>query len=570
MRKKLFLLFALLCLAVSGAWADEVSFNTTQKKYDYENDYVKVRCNDADFSYGMALGGALYRYIWIESKHNTKITKIVFTVTYTQTIEDLVVWGGSFTRNGKTITVTPNSDNDTGNVTLYSENTQYYLFVDHVDVTYVPTELASNANGVYPISSKADWELFCSTVNDGKSTYSGKKVILMNDIGDITNPVTTMVGDATGDGHVFSGTFDGQGHKLTVNLESTENRCSPFRVVKGGTIQNLRVEGTIKCTSYSGGIIGATYEAVTLKNCNSAVNLTNRNYNGNDIGGLIGCVNSSSSLNIEGCIFSGKMSLGQTDIGGMVGYVYDNSNENKKINFTNCLVALSPTDLDIGYLSTTSTFCYIDKPDKTANCSFNNCYYLSAIGNAQGKAAHTIAAVPSNYSEVEGLSVTMENVGTPATEYTVSGITAYTTGIKYNGLFYAGKDDEVSLKLTPTAGYAISGIQQGPNISESGADNLYTLTMTDNYEVIRVILAQGYKVSSTDLVSGETELVQFTTDKAIYSFGETVTLTATLASNVVLNSVTLIPEADPTLTKRRRKPATQGTSTNSPCPQAMS
>ena len=544
MRRKFFLLFALLCFTVSGVWADELqSFNTTQRKLVYENDYVKVRCNDRDYSNGMALGGTLFRYIWIESKHNTKIKKIEFTVTYTTSIDKLEVWGGSFTRDGQKVTVTPNSDNTTGNVTLYSKSTEYYLFVDHVDVYYEPTELAPNAAGEYPISSKKDWELFCSTVNSGKTTFSGKKVILTNDI---TEPVTTMVGEAIYQNNVFSGTFDGQGHTLTVNLESTENRCSPFRIVKGGTIQNLCVEGTIKCDNYSGGIIGATEGVVTLKNCNSAVDLSYIDPVSTVVGGLIGCVNSSSSLNVEGCIFSGKMKLSQTDTGGMVGRIFDNDNQNHPITFTNCLVA--PSSLDIGSQSS-STFCNTTKPQ---NCTFNNCYYKNIttkdMGTHQGKEVYTIDA---ETFKNDG-SVTLENVGTPATEYTVSGITAYASGIKYNDQFCAGKGDVLNLKLTPSDGYAISGVEVPQDISLSGDGNLYTLTMPEGKNVtITALLNVGYTVSSNDLVSGETTLVHFDTDhsNAIYTFGDKVTLTANLAPNVVINSVTLVPDADPTITK---------------------
>ena len=99
-----------------------------------------------------------------------------------------------------------------------------------------------------------------------------------------------------------------------------------------------------------------------------------------------------------------------------------------------------------------------------------NSYYTRPLGTAQGKQARSIIA---------GQHVTMQNAGT-ATEYAISGITAYGVGIKYNDVLYAGVGDAVSLNLGITWDDGFEG--GGFRVSDgtlSGSDNLYTLTMDD-------------------------------------------------------------------------------------------
>lgn len=44
----------------------------------------------------------------------------------------------------------------------------------------------------------------------------------------------------------YTGTFDGQGHTLTINYETRDEDCTaPFRYTKDATIKDLTVEGKI-------------------------------------------------------------------------------------------------------------------------------------------------------------------------------------------------------------------------------------------------------------------------------------------------------------------------------------
>ena len=73
----------------------------------------------------------------------------------------------------------------------------------------------------YQISSTADWNTLATNVNNGSQTYSGKYFILMADI-TVTETISsgtpaTMVG--TSDSNSFRGTFDGNGHTITLNYD---------------------------------------------------------------------------------------------------------------------------------------------------------------------------------------------------------------------------------------------------------------------------------------------------------------------------------------------------------------
>ena len=90
-------------------------------------------------------------------------------------------------------------------------------------LTFTPMAWAWNGTGTeadpYQISSTADWNTLAANVNNGSQTYSGKYFILMADI-TVTETISsgtpaTMVG--TSDSNSFRGTFDGNGHTITLN-----------------------------------------------------------------------------------------------------------------------------------------------------------------------------------------------------------------------------------------------------------------------------------------------------------------------------------------------------------------
>ena len=184
--------------------------------------------------------------------------------------------------------------------------------------------LLPDENGTYLINKALDWESFAYSVNNGLVDCSGKTVKLMADIS-ITNAVGT-------NDHPFCGTFDGQGHTLTVDMSDTENQgTAPFRYIRNANIWNVKTEGSVSGNMHCAGLVGFAQSGNnTIKNCVVAVDV---NSNGSHCGGILGH-GTSSNTTIRNCLFSGSIS-GATSATGIIYGWGDNGTH----TIENCLSA---------------------------------------------------------------------------------------------------------------------------------------------------------------------------------------------------------------------------------------
>lgn len=415
---------------------------------------------------------------------------------------------------------------DTPVETTAGANGTYTFVMPAGDVTVnaIFTSLLGEGDGSegnpYIISSAEGWDYFCDCLqdNDTWNRFSGKTVKLGADIS-----VTRMAG---ADYHDFLGTFDGGSNTLTFTATATDSYLAPFSNVLGSSdtdhavIRNLKVETNITANDYRhmAGLIAKVWGYVDVINCDVTANITATkgdnntdlypagiasqvvssaqltvsgctvdgtiSTNGKYAGGIIGIVQGSASITdcvssvtidsstegdgthgglvgvqgnydgktliIEGCVFNGKLLGTSTNsCGGFVGW------RNKTVNISNSLFAPAEVTID-------DSDCYTFS--RRGGATINNCYYTEALGEAQGKQARSITA---------GEGVTVEFSGTAA-EYGTSGITAYGTGIIYDGVLFAGNEDQVSLNLDgSTTGYTASAG------TLTGEENPFTLIMPD-------------------------------------------------------------------------------------------
>ena len=363
-----------------------------------------------------------------------------------------------------------------------TQGTQVYASTDDIPASCTYTTVEACDYQTYylvtgmTIGSAADWTTFAEAVNSGNS-FAGLTVKLAEDFDNTSNPVTTMVGTST---NKFSGTFDGQGRTLNVELTSEGEYTAPFRYVNGGTFKNLRTAGTVTTShKYATGLIGSQAGSTTVQNCQSSVTIISSVNGDGTHGGFI----ATGGGNFQGCVFDGVICTtteytdtptGTNSCGGFVGWI------SSSVSISNSLYA--PAAIPEGKYRIGSTGSATFARGNTP--SLTNSYYTEALGTAQGKQARSITA---------GEYVTVGHAG-EATEYTVSGIKAYKAtdangdgdpfiaGITYNNKVYAGEDDEVSLELsnTPPTGYVFNYYTVSPDeawLNEDG-DN-YTLTMPD-------------------------------------------------------------------------------------------
>ncbi|MCM1158721.1 MAG: fibronectin type III domain-containing protein [Bacteroidales bacterium] len=117
----------------------------------------------------------------------------------------------------------------------------------------------------------------------------------------------------------YAGTFDGCGRTVSgLNIQSSKQYRAMFGYVKGATIKNLTVKGTVEVSpassSYAAGIVGYG-SPVVLENCTNEVNVTSatKGY----VGGIAAATYTGSS--ITGCVNNGAV-MGYGDyVGGIAG-----------------------------------------------------------------------------------------------------------------------------------------------------------------------------------------------------------------------------------------------------------
>ena len=402
-----------------------------------------------------------------------------------------------------------------------------------------------SAERPFIISNTDGWDYFCNALqdNDTWNRFSGMTVKLGNNI-----TVTRMAGS---EGHEFCGTFDGDGHTLTVQYGTAaapierQQFVAPFVVTARNSspvFRNLTIDGNIyvkyadsvvdpgvgglighlfgdvtveHCTSKvvinsnkdrAGGFVGLCEYAVTFTDCKSSAEITCTGSGG----GFVGWSRSSAyTIAFEGCLFDGNL-LQQNGTGVSGGYFVGWKGDAKTVNINNCLVA--PATLAEGESMASSgsaTFCRQHNDQLPA--VIKNSYYTTAFDADQGTQPRSIVAgenVAINHIEPTGSS----------TNYTTSGITAYSGGgIKYDGKFYYGKDDVVSLTLSHEdqegsvfLGYEAKDSQQNAVTTLTPAGDNYKLTMPDDDVTVTAKVAMLYSLTLPDemeVVSADHEAI---------------------------------------------------------------
>ena len=305
------------------------------------------------------------------------------------------------------------------------------------------------------INNKTEWDNFSSHAGN----YENKYVQLNADISNIT--VMTS--------GTFQGIFDGNGHKLTVNL-SGSSYTAPFSLLNDGTIMNLHVEGSVTVTGdYGGGLVCRTSGGDNLiDNC-----VVNTNVNGvSYIGGVIAHAYNAKKLTISNCVYGGTLTQSGGYIGGIFGWYNNNNKTNLNLIMHNCLFKGTYVGNGqfhpIGVKKLAATFSNLDCRD---------CFY-TANPTTPDDADRFFTDGTKVYSILAGTDVTINGLGTATSTYEHNVITVYSHGIKYNlnstDYYYAGGDEVVSLNLAhgSKTGYTFS------NYEVSGGGSLSNLTAT--------------------------------------------------------------------------------------------
>ena len=308
-----------------------------------------------------------------------------------------------------------------------------------------------SANEPWQIGSAEQWDLIAAATAYGLDTY-GKHFKLLNDIS-----VSAMIGT---EGNPFGGCFDGAGHALTLSLTTSERYAAPFRYVSGASFTHLRVTGALTSSgSDAGGLVGSALGGCSIADCIVDADIT-ASAGGGHSGFVAMC--SSGTVSVTGSAFTGSITAPNAGYcAGFLGWQ-------------------GSTVDDSVYAGTMNTGSASNDFIRTSDYAAN-CYSLNLNGIQRVKGLQAVAV-----TEDEGVTL---DFGTPKAAYTTSGITAYETGLIYNGVFYAGPGQTVTLTLAAEApeGMLVSGFTaSGGTLAQNG--DAWTLTMPSEDVVINAVL----------------------------------------------------------------------------------
>lgn len=198
-------------------------------------------------------------------------------------------------------------------ITLKQEQNNYY---EAASISHTLTVARCDQNGTILIKDANEWKLFCKLVNGGRKNLNARLEADVN-LGD----ESAMVGTEE---HKYAGTFDGQGHTLTVHVVGVGQGTAPFHRTNGTTIKNLTIAGTVTAPAsadnyYTAGLVGFS-QNTTLRNCivKAAIHLgkTGDQYSGGLVGHIL-----SSNTTIEDCAFIGSITGDNGDVSNIAGLV---------------------------------------------------------------------------------------------------------------------------------------------------------------------------------------------------------------------------------------------------------
>ena len=244
------------------------------------------------------------------------------------------------------------------------------------------------------------------------------------------NITVTKPCDAT-----FKGTFDGNGHTVTLTLNVTSGNAGLFGETGGGaviknltvdadvtstagsnyaataglvgkvsgstTVENCGVTGTASNTStssspvYVGGLIGYLTGNCTVTNSYSQATVSNTNSaSSSSTGGFLGKTSNYYTLTVKNCYSSGDVTANKGYAGGFTGYVYCSSSY--KHTYTNCYAAGTVTASagnGVGFAYSYASTGY----------SFTKCYYNNTA-NSEGCNQKDTTITGKTAEELKGLA----------------------------------------------------------------------------------------------------------------------------------------------------------------------
>lgn len=289
------------------------------------------------------------------------------------------------------------------------------VFASTQDSVYALTPEDIDSDGtVYEIATAEDFAAFAK-YSETHSAY-GKTFILTSDIALTALPSVNSIGSMS---YPFSGTFDGNGKSLTVNISGTDYSGLFGYVGSDGEVRSLTVKGSVSGNRYAGGIAG--YNAGKITDCENEAEIRGGTYVGGIVGSNSGtvknCYNGSSVTGTEYVggivgdntgVISSDINVGKVAASSYLGGVAGRSSGNKA-TLTSCVNA--------GELSAATAAKYVGGVVGDTSATIKNCYNYASV-SASGI---SIGSVIGNLTATDQDSGKIYNVGGKSSRPVVGG-----------------------------------------------------------------------------------------------------------------------------------------------------
>ena len=185
----------------------------------------------------------------------------------------------------------------------------------------------------------------------------------------------------------FTGTFDGNGHTVTLALENEAGECQALfsKIAASGKVQNLGIAGTVTGKKYVGGIAGKN--AGSIENCKNTAAIKGASADGRWIGGIAG--ETSNGSKILNCYNIGTISSDRSGKGVCLGGIAGNAPSAK---ISNCYNA--------GQIVTKFTTNYGAIAGYGYGVTVSNCYFI-AVDNLKGVYGTETESTPKSAEEMK-------------------------------------------------------------------------------------------------------------------------------------------------------------------------
>lgn len=167
----------------------------------------------------------------------------------------------------------------------------------------------------------------------------------------------------------FTGTFDGNGHTVTLDITASTANVGLFSKLAGGAVvRNVKVDGTVSGTEGVAGI-AAQANGATISGC---INCAEISATERHVGGIVGKLRGGT---VENCYNTGAISSSRTrpiNMGGIAGYVDGGASVENCYNTGSITGSGKNTAAVVGWNAATVKNCYY----------LENTYKVGSCGNA--------------------------------------------------------------------------------------------------------------------------------------------------------------------------------------------